>query len=275
MNKQLFPSNQNAAVENKFCQQPLYPYLDFVCKPIAAESKDFALKTGELFYHCIFSLDTLKGVSSQELERKCIQLWADIVDYMREKGLSTDEPEVIHSITLIVYSVARCLLLTDNLRYHIRSGQMQTIIQRYDAVFANQVRKGFNRAEQLIDKQALADWLVQYMESNIKLSDEIERLIEDIEQTEKEVLLLKMQSGFPLLTEQCYKEHKEDVVIVDLRAACRGTATALWKVIRTNEALGYIKASHLDSAKIYTYFTDYFGALPYNERNFRGARNKV
>jgi 3-phenylpropionate/cinnamic acid dioxygenase small subunit len=58
---------------------------------------------------------------------------------------------------------------------------MQTVIQRYDATFANQVRKGFNRAEQLIDKQTLADWLAQYMESQEYLSDEIEKLISTIE----------------------------------------------------------------------------------------------
>lgn len=178
MNKQLFPSNQNAAVENRFCQHPLFPYLDFVCKPIAAESKDFALKTGELFYHCIFSLDTLKGASSQEQERKCIQLWADMVDYMRDKSLSTDNPEIIHAITLITYSVERCLLLTNNTRYTILAGQIQTLIQRYDAVFANQVRKGFNRAEQLINQQQLGDWLAQYMGSNEKLSDKIEATME-------------------------------------------------------------------------------------------------
>lgn len=180
MNRQLLPSNQNAAVENKFCPHPLYPYLDFVCKPIAAESRDFALRTGELFYHCVFSMDTLKGTSLRDLERKCIQLWADMVDFVREKGISTDEPEVIHAITLIVYSVGRCLLLTNNPRYTVPVGVMQTVIQRYDATFANQVRKGFNRAEQLIDKQTLANWLTQYMESQEYLSDEIEKLISTI-----------------------------------------------------------------------------------------------
>jgi len=145
-----------------------------------AESRNFALRTGELFYHCVFSLDTLKGTSLRDLERKCIQLWADMVDFVREKGISTDEPEVIHAITLIVYSVGRCLLLTNNPRYTVPVGVMQTVIQRYDATFANQVRKGFNRAEQLIDKQTLADWLAQYMESQEYLSDEIEKLISTI-----------------------------------------------------------------------------------------------
>lgn len=202
MNRQLLPSNQNAAVENKFCPHPLYPYLDFVCKPIAAESRDFALRTGELFYHCVFSLDTLKGTSLQDLERKCIQLWADMVDFVREKGISTDEPEVIHAITLMVYSVGRCLLLTNNPRYTVPVGIMQTVIQRYDATFANQVRKGFNRAEQLIDKQTLSDWLAQYMESQEYLSDEIEQLISSIEPIAESQPVVKTPSQVIIQTPQ-------------------------------------------------------------------------
>lgn len=275
MSRQLIPSNQNAAIENKFCQHPLFPYLDFVCKTIAAERKDFFLKTGELFYHCAFSLDTLKGTSLHELERKCIQLWADIVDFMREKGLSTDDPEVTHANTLIVYSVGRSLVLSNNPRYTAPVGVMQTVIQRYDAVFVNQAHKGFNRAEQLIDKQALADWLAQYMESPNYLSDDVEQLMDSTEQAQKNVILMKMQSGFPLLTELCYQEHKEDAVIADIRAACQGTAIGLWKVIRINEALGYIiPTENLSAELIYDRFTEYFGKLPYNQRNFRNARNK-
>ena len=83
-----------------------------------------------------------------------------------------------------------------------------------------------------------------------------------------------MQSGFPLLTEQCYREKKEGVVTEEFRAVCKGTAGALWQAIRTNEALEYVKAMHLQTSKIYRAFTDYFGELPYTERNFRDARNK-
>ena len=79
---------------------------------------------------------------------------------------------------------------------------------------------------------------------------------------------------FPLLTEQCRKEGKMQIVENELRDACRGTATALWRTIRTNEALGYVSSNHLDAREVYHTFVNYFGQLPYNERNFRDARTK-
>ena len=91
----------------------------------------------------------------------------------------------------------------------------------------------------------------------------------------QEVAFEDVHSEFSLLTELCKKENKVSSVVAELRAACQGTAVELWRVIRTNEALGYVSANSLSTAKVYRAFTDYFGALPYTERNFRDARDKA
>lgn len=97
----------------------------------------------------------------------------------------------------------------------------------------------------------------------------------EAENEAEEVAFEKVNTEFSLLTEQCRKENKVPSVEAELRAACKGTAVELWRVIRTNEALGYLSADRLSTAKVYRAFTDYFGALPYTERNFRDARDKA
>lgn len=79
---------------------------------------------------------------------------------------------------------------------------------------------------------------------------------------------------FEFITDQCRKEGKVEAVDAELRAASKGTAPAMWKTIRTNEALGYLSTKDVAASKIYKTLTAYFGELPYNERNFRDARNK-
>lgn len=79
---------------------------------------------------------------------------------------------------------------------------------------------------------------------------------------------------FEFITDLCRKEGKVETVEAELRAASKGTAHAMWKTIRTNEALGYLSTQDVSAAKIYKALTAYFGELPYNERNFRDARNK-
>jgi hypothetical protein len=104
----------------------------------------------------------------------------------------------------------------------------------------------------------------------------LEQQKKDAPQTEvQEVAFEDVRREFALLTEQCRKENKVSAVESELRAACKGTAVSLWRVIRTNEALGYLSADRLSTAKVYRAFTDYFGALPYTERNFRDARDRT
>lgn len=79
---------------------------------------------------------------------------------------------------------------------------------------------------------------------------------------------------FEFITDLCRKEGKIEAVEAELRAASKGTAVAMWKIIRTNEALGYLSTKDVAASKIYKALVDYFGELPYNERNFRDARNK-
>ncbi|MBQ7531878.1 MAG: hypothetical protein IJT12_09255 [Paludibacteraceae bacterium] len=175
--------SQNEGIEDKFGRHILYNYLSFVCKPIAAESQRFALKSGELFYHCVYSLDTLKGLPIQKIKEKCTLLWFDLVEYMHDKSISTEDVEVIHAISLIVYSVERCLLLTSNTEFTYPAGILQSLIQRYDSVFANDLAAGFKRAGQLTDIQAIAEWLSAYMDSPVHLSDELDKTLDTINQS--------------------------------------------------------------------------------------------
>ena len=93
---------------------------------------------------------------------------------------------------------------------------------------------------------------------------------EEVKETKKE----QSEKSFSLLTDECRAEGKEAKVISELRTACKGTAVGLWKVIRTNEALDYLGTRGMQTSKIYRAIVDYFGELPYSERNFRDARDK-
>ena len=82
-------------------------------------------------------------------------------------------------------------------------------------------------------------------------------------------------TNFEFLTDRCRKEDKVEAVEAELRAAAKGTAVAMWKTIRTNEALSYLSTGNIAASKIYKALTAFLGKLPYTERNFRDARGKV
>ena len=84
-----------------------------------------------------------------------------------------------------------------------------------------------------------------------------------------------LSTRFSLLTDTCRKEKKVDAVESEIRAACHGTAVGLWKILRTNAALKYIEPLEpWNATDLYRVISNYFGDLPFKERNFRDARNK-
>lgn len=128
-------------------------------------------------------------------------------------------------------------------------------------------------AQKLFYTQRLSD---QQKESfRLALFEGMERNLRKWEAESDQQTPQQKPTSFPLLTDQCRAENKTQLVEAELRAACQGTAVGLWKTIRTNEALGYLFADRLSTAKVYRAFTDYFGALPYTERNFRDARDRA
>ena len=80
------------------------------------------------------------------------------------------------------------------------------------------------------------------------------------------------EQHFALLTAQCIKEGKAQVVEAELRSAASGSAQKLMQCIRTNEALGYIDTKNLSSQALYDALNAYFG-LKYSVRNFTKYRH--
>lgn len=274
LSPRLLNQQPNKAVEDKYSEHILYRFLTFVCDPIMSEAEEYAIYPGELFYNCVYCLDSLKGTTKDEAKEKCSTMYDEVARYFNDKGLDKNEPEVKHAICLVVFSLEYCLALTEPPTFTVPLGVLAMRLEEIDGEYSKTLRRRFAKASKVVGEQALKEVIRAYMQTPDLLSNEIGEVIDAADEDEKKLLLLKMQSGFPLLTEQCYREKKEGVVTEEFRAVCKGTAGALWQAIRTNEALEYVKAMHLQTSKIYRAFTDYFGELPYTERNFREARNK-
>ncbi len=118
--------------------------------------------------------------------------------------------------------------------------------------------------------------------STIIFGDNVKHKIENVEAGGIGVQVIEssaekapiQHSPFPFFTKKCYEQDRVETVEAEIRAACKGSAETLWRVLWDNENLGYLETMHVDAATIYREVTKRFGKLPYSERNFRGARNK-
>ena len=78
-------------------------------------------------------------------------------------------------------------------------------------------------------------------------------------------------SVFCLLTDQCRKEGKTEIVEAELRSAAKESASKLIATININEALGYLDTKNMSSQALYNALNDYF-ELKYTVRNFTKYR---
>lgn len=115
-----------------------------------------------------------------------------------------------------------------------------------------------------------------HKEVTINTSNNVSDLVrkfmaDDVEQMED---IKPDSSFFKFFTQKCFEEKRAEAVEAEIRAACKGSAEALWRTLWNNENLGYVETQHIDATTLYREIENHYGKLPYTERNFRGARNK-
>lgn len=119
--------------------------------------------------------------------------------------------------------------------------------------------------------------------TTIILGDNVKHKIENVEAAGIGIQIIEANeekspsikpSAFPYFTQKCYEQKRVDTVTAEIRAASKGSAETLWRVLWDNENLGYLETQHVDATTLYRQIEKLFGKLPYTERNFRAARNK-
>ena len=175
---QLLNRHPNQAVEDKYEDNILFRFLSFVCKPILTEATEYAIFPGELFYHCIYSLDTIKCTPRKQLQEKCITLIDDIFLYFTNKGLDKNQTEVQHAICLVMYAVERCLVLTTPPTYTLPAGIIEVRLCSIHPTYINVLKKRFNKATKVIGDEPLQAYMNAYMQSKELLSEDMAMLID-------------------------------------------------------------------------------------------------
>ena len=179
-NNLLLQPLQNEGIEDKYSNNVIFRYLEFVNTPLANMSHRYSLSSGELFYHTIYSLDDLKGADYRERERIASLLWDDLVDHARRRKIPIDDIEVIHALMTITYGVYRCLLLDKQSKYTAASGLIVARLIEIDASFVHTLSLHFNRATTILGENKLREQLTDYMNGSQFISDELDSFLASV-----------------------------------------------------------------------------------------------
>lgn len=215
----------NQAIEDKYQDHILFRFLSFVCKPLMTEAKEYAIYPGELFYNCVYSLDTLKSLSSKAAKEQSDTLIDDIYRYFNEKGLDKSIPEVEQAICLVTYSVECCLALTKPPTYTLPMGHIDLRIYSVNPEFLTKLKMRFFKAIKVIGEKPLQDFLNTYMHSRQLLSDEIAIVIDLSNNTEAKTDEKPTQEQLKSIFTIAYLSTNESGMLVNFLRSERTKAT--------------------------------------------------
>lgn len=177
--RHLLQPQQNKAIEDKYSDNPLFHLLRFICTPIQAEASTFAILPGELFYNCLYCIDTLKGKNYTELKQECPLIWFHNVNYLKDKSLSIEDKDVFMGAALLTYSVSRALRLSRLSTYTYSAELISVSLMEQNPNVLSTLRKRFNLAIKRIGERQLNQWMSTYLKEPMLLSDEIEQVIDE------------------------------------------------------------------------------------------------
>lgn len=215
----------NLAVEDKYENHLLFRFLSFICKPIMTEAKEFAIFPGELFYNCIYSLDTLKGLAQAQRKEKCSMLLDDTIRYFNDKGIDKNNREVQHAICLVAYSVECCLALTTPPTYTFPLSLIDLRLYTFDPDYHNLLKRRCAKAMKVIGEKTLHDFMDKYMQSKELLSDEIGIVIDLSRNAENASTEKPTQDELKAVFTLAYLYKNESKLLVSFLRAEKETAT--------------------------------------------------
>lgn len=179
LSPQLLQPCPNKAVEDKYEDNIIFRFLRFVCNPIMSDAVSYAIYPGELFYNCIYTIDTLRKCKTKQHLHECATMVVDdIFRYFNEKNLYKSNIEVRHAICLVTYGVERCLAFLDRTEYITPISIIDMRLQQIDPGYLIFLRKRFNKATKEIGEQLLKDYMNTYFASKELLSNEIGDVID-------------------------------------------------------------------------------------------------
>ena len=179
--KHLFRREEREAVEDKFCEEPIYEAMRVPCQAMMNEAQTFALHPSELFYHVMFTIDDIRSRKLTAAQRYCDKaIWDDILSDIRDKAEECDQEEVNHVVGMILYGTAMVLIWSGKPTYTSVIGVLMKQVEAHVPDYTDKMNKKFNDGFSIPDVGALRQSIADYLDSERQISAEMDELMDAI-----------------------------------------------------------------------------------------------
>ncbi len=205
------------AVRNEYCDNAIYLALKTPCEHFCEKMPKFRLSAEEVFLECLAVLDDIKEDESRavfHLEHR----WDSISNDFRDLADNdVNENEITLATSVVMFCVVMCLTMIKKPVYSTLALRLMGQMEEHSA-YTDELKDTFMANVYRLGEGELRQAFLEYMESNMFLSDDIEEMVEKVEEDlqKKSVKETNIISGEPETTNLRIAPGKETSMIVVL-----------------------------------------------------------
>lgn len=173
----LFSPKERDAVEDKYCDTPVYEMAEDVCSRCLAGCRTFALHASELLYLAFYIIDTIRGYDHAHARRFVDRCYDDHMAYLRHDKQTGASEEDLHTVvTVTLHTAVQWMLDSGHGQWTWAARSLeQQIVERHgeglvDLALSFECVYGEDEERQ--------QFMQRYMESMTLISQEIDNLLD-------------------------------------------------------------------------------------------------
>lgn len=175
----LFSPKERDAVEDKYCDTPVYEMAEDVCSRCLAGCRTFALHASELLYLAFYIIDTIRGSDPKRARRFADRCYDDNWAYLRHDKQTGASDEDLHTVVTVTLHTAVQWMLDSGHGEWTWAARLleQQIAERYGEGLVD-MALGFGECAYREDEEQRHQFMQHYMENTTLISQEIDDLLD-------------------------------------------------------------------------------------------------
>ena len=175
----LFSPKERDAVEDKYCDTPVYEMAEDVCSRCLAGCRTFALHASELLYLAFYIIDTIRGSDPKRARRFADRCYDDNMNYLRHDKQTGASDEDLHTVvTVTLHTAVQWMLDSGHGEWMwVARSLEQQIVERHGEGLV-ELALSFGECAYREDEEERHQFMQHYMEDMTLISQEIDDLLD-------------------------------------------------------------------------------------------------
>lgn len=180
-NQHLLSKNERSIIESKYRAESLFRALrDVVCE-WERNTNDFSLSVEDLFYHTLYTIDILRCAEDKnERIDTCNSLWNEMYCHIKNNTINADEKDMRNASSIVISSVDYSLMIIDMNMFLDEMLVLKKSNETNNEGSIKLMEQLFKSWFVPIKRESLEEWLRNYWQSKVYISNDIHEMIDDI-----------------------------------------------------------------------------------------------